>query len=96
MSEPIEAAKKLLAANGYTVLRTKSYLAAQRRQGVAEAQRAWAESVAESVRGWAENCLDNDRRIQERLTHVWGVAKAHGATDEELAHDLITREARPR
>ena len=40
------------------------------------------------------HCLHDERRLRERLTFVWGVAMAHGATSEELAADLITREPR--
>jgi hypothetical protein len=37
-----------------------------------------------STRRWAESCLDEERCLRDRLTFVYGVARAHGATVEDL------------
>jgi len=88
----LEEALALVKANGYVVLKEKSYRQAQERHRVAQALLETEKRFAESTRNWARDCLYNERRITERLTFVWGVAKAHGATDDELAADPITRE----
>lgn len=80
----IAAAKALLEAEGYVVLRAKSYRQAQERQRVAECLRESAERDAASARDWARNCLAEERYMRDRLTFVYGVARAYGATVEEL------------
>lgn len=80
----LEDARALLEANGFVVLREKSYRQAQERQRVAEAYRAAEEQAAEHARAWARDCLTEERRLRDRLTFVYGVAQAHGATVEEL------------
>lgn len=79
-----EAARALLEANGYVVLREKSYRQAQERQRVANVFREHAEEDAEHARAWARDCLTEERRLRDRLTFVYGVARAHGATVEDL------------
>jgi len=80
----LEAALKSVKSAGYVVLKEKSYRQAQERQRVAEALRKAEERAAEDARHWAINCLDEQRRLADRLTFVYGVARAHGATVEEL------------
>lgn len=81
----IAEARRVLEADGYVVLREKSHRQAQERQRVAEALMVAAEEAAESARVWARNCLAEERRLRDRITHVYGVARAHGATLVELA-----------
>ncbi len=80
-------AKAALEAAGYVVLRAKSYRQAQERQRVAECYREAAEQAAESARAWAREHLAEERRLADRLTFVYGVARAKGATAEELRGD---------
>lgn len=77
-------ARTLLESAGFVVLRAKSYRQAQERQRVAEALRGAAIEDAQSAQAWARNCLAEERRLRERLTFVYGVARAKGATDDEL------------
>lgn len=84
MSDDVERMKRDLAALGYVVLKEKSYRAAQERQRRAEAHMLHADDDAECARRWARDCLAEERRMRDRLTFVYGVAKAHGATTEEL------------
>lgn len=81
----IAKAKELVEAAGYVVLREKSYRQAQERQRVAECYRTSAEEARDSAMAWARDCLAEERRLRERLTFVYGVAQAHGATTEELS-----------
>lgn len=74
-----------LEAEGFVVLRAKSYRQAQERQRVAEALRRAAEDRVESVHDWAMQAFAEQRRLSDRLTFVYGVARAHGATEEELS-----------
>lgn len=80
----VEKAKALLERNGFVVLREKSYRQAQERQRVAEALRQMERENAEHSRKWAVNCLDEERRLRDRCTYLYGLAARHGATDEEL------------
>lgn len=84
MSTQIERAKLTLQAAGYVVLRSKSYRQAQERQRIAEALKQCAEEDRESTRRWAEGAFDEQRRLSDRLTFVYGVARAHGATEKDL------------
>lgn len=79
-----EDAIAALEARGFTVLKTKSYIAAQRRQGIAEAEAMWAKEDVESSRLWARNCLEKERQLTARCTYLYGLASRHGATDDEL------------
>ena len=82
----IDDAKKLLADNGYVVLKEKSYRQAQERQRVADALRVAAEEWRMSTQRWAEVTLHNEiRELMARCTFLYGEARAHGATVEELA-----------
>jgi len=81
----IEEALETVRHEGYVVLKEKSYRQAQERQRIAEALKLAAEDRIESVEAWARGALAEERRIRDRLTFVYGVARAHGATIEELS-----------
>jgi len=83
-SVALNEALTVVKESGYVAIKEKSYRQAQERQRVAEALRAYAEDEAEHARKWARDCLAEERRIRERLTFVYGVAQAKGATVEEL------------
>ena len=74
-----------LEAEGYVVVKAKSYRAAQERQRIAEARMRDALDRVESIDAWAQSVCVEERRVRERLTFVYGVARAHGATVEELS-----------
>ena len=73
-----------LEAEGYVVLRAKSYRQAQERQRVAEALRKAAEERVESTQRWAEQAFAEQRRLSERCTFLYGAARARGASDSYL------------
>lgn len=80
----IDEALKIVKDAGYVVLKAKSYRQAQERQRVAEVRAQCAAEEAEGNRAWARDCLAEQRRLADRLTFVYGVARAHGASVEEL------------
>lgn len=88
----VTAARQLLEANGFVVLREKSYRQAQERQRVAECYRRAAEDDAEHARAWARDCLTEERRLRDRITFIYGVARARGATDDELRQSAAETE----
>lgn len=83
-----ETAKKLLEDNGFVVLRAKSYRQAQERQRIAEALLRSEVEHAEATRQWASNCLDEERRLRDRCTLLYGLAVRYGAPKEEIAGTL--------
>jgi hypothetical protein len=80
----LDDAISLVRSHGYVVLREGSHRYAQRQRLITEARARWADADAEHAREWARNCLDEERRLRERLTQVWGIAVEHGATLDEL------------
>jgi hypothetical protein len=81
----IESAKDLLAQYDYVVLKAKSYRAAQQRQAIAQAEAKWERQEAESTRRWARTTLHNEiRDLMARCTFLYGMARAKGATVDEL------------
>jgi len=80
----IDDALRMVRDAGWVTLREKSYRQAQERQRVAEALRAAAEREAEKYGEWARETHAEERRLRDRLTFVYGIARAHGATVEEL------------
>lgn len=86
VADAVEEARKVLQQAGYVVLREGSYRRAQERQRVAEALCEYADERRESYERWVRDELGPEiRRLRERLTFVYGVARAHGATVEELS-----------
>lgn len=77
-------AKQFLKQRGYVVLKEKSYRQAQERQRVAECYKESEIRAAESARSWARNCLDEERRLRDRCTFLYGAARAAGCTVKEL------------
>lgn len=78
--------REQLEAAGYVVLKAKSYRQAQERQRIAEAMKDYAEERrADQDRWMREDVFPEERRLRERLTFVYGVARAKGATVEELS-----------
>lgn len=82
--------KTTLELHGYTVQKTTSYRRAQERQRIAQNLAEWETERREHAERWARDCLAQERRYIDRLNHVYAVARAHGATDDELADDAMT------
>ena len=80
----VEAALEVVRAAGYVAVKEKSYRQAQERQRLAQCAADWERNRRESAEKWALDCCNEERRIRDRLTFVYGVAQAHGATVEEL------------
>lgn len=86
--EEIEQARKLLADNGYTVVKSASYRRAQERQRIAEARMVDAFDREESCRVWALQGYAELDRLRDRLTLIYGIALRHGATLDEMRGEL--------
>ena len=81
----------MLEAAGYVILKARSYRQAQERQRVAEALRAYAQRHEADLRAWMErDVFPRERYMTDRCTFLYGVARAHGATVEELGGSLAT------
>lgn len=86
----LDAAKKLLAEHGYVTQKATSYRSAQERQRRAEARARCEIERRESTERWArESLLPRERYLSDRLSFVYGVARAHGATTEDLADQWV-------
>lgn len=79
-----QAAIDLLAARGYTVLRTKSYQHLLNRAQLAERQVAWEKENNASIHAWADRLGDDVRRLRDRCDDLVAFAYEHGATFEDL------------
>jgi len=86
VAEPhaVDDARRLLVAEGYVVLKAKSYQRAQERRRVAEALLRAAERRTAEVEAWARRSLDEERRIRDRMTEIVAFAMEHGATYDDL------------
>lgn len=85
----VEAAKALCEEHGYVVIKAKSYRAAQERQRIAQIRLEDSQERVASIDAWARAGYDELRRLRDRLTFVYGVARAFGASVEDLTqHDL--------
>lgn len=94
LAEQIADAKKLLVDNGHVVLRESSYRKAQERQRMAETRAFIADEQRDGQRKWMErDVFPRERYLADRLTFVYGVARAHGATAEELSGDWVRTDA---
>ncbi len=69
----------------WVFLRPKSHRDLLERVRVAERLLEVEKEDREHTRQWALDAFAEERRVRERLVHVYGVAKAKGASDEELA-----------
>ncbi len=81
----ITDARNILEAHGFVVLREKSYRRAQERQRMAEVMRANAVERAESQdKWWREHILPELFEYRDRVTFLYGAARAAGCTVEDL------------
>jgi len=75
----------IVHAAGYVTLRAKSYRQAQERQRVAEVRLACELEHGRGLERWAHRAFDEQDRLRDRLTFVYGEARARGASVEDLA-----------
>lgn len=73
-----------LIAHGWVIQRAETVRRAYDRVSLAEHRVGWAEQDQEHTRQWAITALQEQRRLGERCSFLYGVALAHGATKEEL------------
>lgn len=80
----IDEAKALLTAEGYVVLKAKSYYQAQERQRTERVLREAAEREIASTTAWAHGVCDSERHLRDRCTYLYGLAASLGASDNQL------------
>lgn len=56
----------------------------KRRSLIAETQVAWAERDAEHLRHWMTATFVEERRLHDRITHLYSMLRAHGFTAEDI------------
>lgn len=84
--DEITDARNVLESHGFVVLREKSYRRAQERQRMAEALRADAvDRAASQDAWWREHILPELFTYRDRVTFLYGAARAAGCTVEELS-----------
>lgn len=81
----LDEMKDRLEAQGYVVLKRESYRRQLEKRRIAEALLGCEREHNEGTRRWGVRAYDEQRRLADRLTFVYGVARAHGATVEELS-----------
>lgn len=57
----------------------------QRRARDAEREALYVKVEMERQREWMQHCFDEERRLRDRCTFLYGEAMARGATRDELA-----------
>jgi hypothetical protein len=90
----INEAKALLEAEGFVVLRAKSHANTLERARTDRVLREAAERHEASNMKWVREQEAEHRRLYGRCSYLYGLAKALGATDEQL-HDPALDEASP-
>lgn len=76
-------------ADGNIVLKPASYYRLLERVRTAEALQAAAEEARANVYAWVDrDVVPRERDLSDRLTFVYGVARARGATVEELGGSI--------
>lgn len=87
MSAELQRALALVKSSGFVAVTAKSYRASQGRQRIAKCMELAERDRREGAEAWARDCCAEERRVRERLTFVYGVARAHGASVRELSAD---------
>ena len=85
MDDLTTAAKTLLEQGGYVVVKARTYRGLQERVRIAEQATAFERETNKTTHAWARQAFDEQRRLGDRLTFVYGEARAAGCTVEQLA-----------
>lgn len=83
--DDIIEAKERLRAWGYRVVKERTYENLRQRWLGAESRVEHEASMRESTERWAHKAFEEQRRLADRLTFVYGVARARGASVQELS-----------
>ena len=87
-----QAAIDVLRLAGYSVIRQRTYARLLERVRVAEALREAERDHRKDSQEWARRECDEQRRLSDRLTYVYGVARAHGASVDDLRQPEAVRD----
>lgn len=83
----VEIAKAELEAAGYTVVKSTTYRRLLRRIQVLGADLEFEKKNSAATTRWAKSAFDEQKRLAERLTFVYGEARAAGCSVEQLRGD---------
>ncbi len=92
MTTVIEDMKLALEREGYTVVKNRTYNRMRERALIAEQELVWERRATENASQWGRDAHAELRRIEERLTLVYGEARAAGLTVEQLASPDLRQE----
>lgn len=84
LAPDVQAAKELLEARGFTVLRAETARRSRERLRVAEALHGEALLQVERTEQWAQRAFAEQHRLARRCERLYGLAARYGATDYEL------------
>lgn len=85
----IDIAKQILTASGHVVLKASSYAKAQERQRIADVMCEDARKRERlSDKWWRESILPELFSYRDRVTFLYGAARAAGCTVEKLREHL--------
>ena len=87
IDDEITDARNVLEAAGYAVLKASSVRRIHERRRIAEVLLEAEKDRRAETHEWAVSAFTEQRRLADRLTFVYGVARAHGATVDELRGD---------
>lgn len=74
----------LLSANGYAVVRQRTYDRLRERVSIAERLQEWEAERREDTAKWAHEALDEQRRLADRLNRVVAAAAALGVSITDI------------
>lgn len=81
----IAIAKQILEASGYVALKAKSYRNSQERRRMAEARAEYEAQANLGTQRWVQQDLVPEiRSLHDRVTFLYGAARAAGASVEDL------------
>jgi len=82
----LTAALDVVHAAGFVTIRARSYYQAQERQRTAKTRATCEAESRARTEEWAKEAFREQSRLADRLTFVYGVARAAGVTIEQLRH----------
>lgn len=80
----LTAAMDIVHAAGFVTVRTRSYYQAQERQRTAKTRATCEAEARARTELWAQQAFKEQARLADRLTYVYGAARAAGLSIEDL------------
>lgn len=83
-------AKNALEAAGYVVVKARTYRNLQERERLLKSELDWERRNTAAAESWAQRAHDEQIRLADRLTFVYGEARAAGCSIEQLAGQEVS------